>query len=215
MGPFQGNRQWLYEAINSALDQTYPIAHLVIIDDMAGLKDYDVPLANTTLWHSPWRLGVAAAFNIGVALSPTNCVFMLGSDDTLEQTCIANCAWKYEHVQRPDYTYFFVGVRYSDGREDQYAPCHAAMVTQTLWRHSGGFPPESGVGTSDANFISVLMANPDAGHLVCVNAHSPLYNYRVHDDTDTAKKAEWQHVIIETRNILTREWPNAWKPGNA
>lgn len=214
VGPFKGNREWLNECINSALDQTLPPAQLIIIDDMAGLKKHDVPIAVSRLWHSPWRLGVASAFNVGVALSETNCVFMLGSDDTLEQTCLANCAFKYEHVQKPDLSYFYVGVRYSDGREDQYTPCNAAMATKTLWNHTGGFPVEAASGAPDAAFISILMgAGGAAGELVCVNPHTPLYNYRVHPDTDTSKKGTWQGVILETRNLVTLEWATPeWTP---
>lgn len=216
VGPYEGNRKWLQEAINSALNQTQPIEHLVIIDDMAGIKDYEVPMAGCTLWHSPWRLGVASAFNIGVALAPTNYTFMLGSDDTLAETCIANCSFAIERARNPELSYFYVGVRYSDGREDQFLPCHAAMVSKTLWRHTGGFSPEMGSGASDAAFISIMLGNPDAGELICVNRSNPLYNYRVHDDTDTAKKANWQGVILATRDILTREWStNAWKPDDS
>ena len=205
VGPYPGNVQWLDECINSALDQTHQPAQLIIIDDGADLKREDLP-HGTKLWHSPWQLGVAAAFNVGVGLSTTNCIFMLGSDDTLEEQCLAACADKYERTDRRDLSYFWTGVRYSDGREDQYLPCHAAMVTQTLWHHCGGFPPESASGAPDAALISILLGNKDAGDLVCVNPHMPLYNYRVHDDTDTARRAEWQGVILSTRDILTRTW---------
>lgn len=205
VGPSEANKRWLTDAINSALDQTVQPEQLIIIDDGAGLHKYDVPFG-ARLWQSPWRLGVASAFNVGVALAPTNCVFMLGSDDTLEPTCLENCLWKYDHVARPDLSYFWVGVKYSDGREDQYLPCHAAMVTQTLWRHTGGLPLEAASGASDAALISILWGNPDAGDLICVNDKQPLYNYRVHPDTDTAQRGAWQGVILETRDILTREW---------
>lgn len=205
VGPSPANKRWLTDAINSALNQTVQPYQLVVIDDGANLKEWEVPFG-TMLWRSPWRLGVASAFNVGVSLSPTNCVFMLGSDDTLEPTCLENCLWKYEHVQEPDLSYFWVGVRYSDGREDQYLPCHAAMVTQTLWQHVGGFPPETAVGAPDAALISIMLGNKGAGNLVCVNNKEPLYNYRVHPETDTASRGAWQGVILEVRDILTREW---------
>lgn len=205
VGPSDANKRWLTDAINSALDQTVQPEQLIIVDDGANLHKWEVPFG-TLLWKSPWRLGVASAFNVGVGLSPTNCVFMLGSDDTLEETCLENCLWKYGHVARPDLSYFWVGVRYSDGREDQYLPCHAAMVTQTLWRHTGGLPIEASTGASDAALISIMWGNSDAGDLICVNDKQPLYNHRIHPEQDTASKGEWQNIILATRDLLTREW---------
>ena len=57
-------------------------------------------------------------------------------------------------------------VVYNDG-EVQEAACNAAMVTQGLWRLTGGFPPETAVGAPDAALVSIMLANsPRAGEFV-------------------------------------------------
>jgi len=156
------------------------------------------------IWRSPWRLGVGAAFNAGVGLAFGDCVFMLGSDDTLEPQCLAMCEEEF-HAMRGADAYYYVDLRYSDGRPDQSVPCNAAMVTKGFWRKSGGFAPESGSGAPDAALISAMMVN-DPDSLVRVQSPSPLYVYRVHEGTDTAGRERWQGIILETRDILTETW---------
>jgi hypothetical protein len=100
-----------------------------------------------------------------------------------------------------------VGVRYSDTGETQELACNAAMVTKSLWRRTGGFPIQSASGAPDAALLSIIIGNyPRAGRHWPVADGKPLYNYRRHVEADTASKASWQRVILETRDLVTREW---------
>lgn len=226
VGPFSTDQQWLEECLESVRAQTRRADEVLIIDDMAGLVKGDIrideerddglchawdgPLAGCNIWYSPWRLGVGHAFNFGVALAKNELVFMLGADDTLHPECLERCVAAYEgdSPEARDLTYYFVGVQYLDGRvgSKQFVACNAAMVTKSLWRRCGGFAVESASGAPDAALISVMMVHPDAGRFVGVGEGMCLYNYRSHANTDTAKRAAWQGIILETRNVLTRDW---------
>lgn len=214
VGPNPSNRRWLDQAVLSVSDQTWAKRgdggiNLVLIDDMAELGPINFVPSNlsVSVWRAPWYMGVAHAFNVGVALAPSELVFMLGSDDWLEPECIEKCVEAFEERHNDPLGYYYVGVRYSDTGETQTVPCHAAMVTRALWRRTGGFPIQSASGACDAAFLSILMGNyPKAGRHWPVADGAPLYNYRRHNDTDTASKASWQGVILETRNLVTREW---------
>lgn len=160
------------------------------------------------VWRAPWRLGVAQAFNMGVALSAEGGVFMLGSDDEMLPNCLEQCEKAWAKEEDPGGCYFWVGVHYLDEREDpnQFTPCNTAMVSPDLWRRNGGYPPEAGSGACDAALISAMMVHREAGKLVCVNHDQPLANYRPHGETDTAGRAPWQGIILATRDILTTTW---------
>lgn len=160
-----------------------------------------------TLWPSPWRLGVAHAFNMGVAIASSELVFMLGADDRLLPNCLAECVRSYE---KHGDGFHWVGVEYSDDRPNQYVPCGAAMVTKTLWRETGGFPTQSAVGASDAALISILMRHmPEK--LICVNKRKPQYWYRSWDESETAHAGPWQGSILEVRHRVTELWEKpAW-----
>lgn len=212
VGPEKHHQQWLDEAIRSVREQTLSAdkIEILLIDDMAEVlrgRWYDTKdtMMLPQIWRAPWRLGIPAAYNCGVALASNECVFMMGSDDRLLPRCLELCLASYESHGRRDY-YYGVGVAYSDGREDQYIPCHAAMVTKGLWRNTGGFPPESAVGAPDAALLSIILGNDELAKPVCVNGQMPLYWYRVHDQTDTAGRGPWQGSILAVRDLLTKEW---------
>lgn len=187
----------------SVKNQTYkePIT-LLLIDDMARLPEIVDPFIQ--VWRSPWRLGVAHAFNMGIALAKTELVVMLGSDDLMEADAIERAVLTWEkHKQRHAYYYF--GVRYMDTSELQTLPCGEAMVTKGLWDMTGGFPVESASGAPDAAFISIMLTYFPS-YLIPIADGAPLINYRRHNESDTAGKAPWQGVILSTRDLLTRSW---------
>jgi glycosyltransferase involved in cell wall biosynthesis len=213
IGPSEANKRWLDECVLSVSNQTWNRpdkggVHLTVVDDMADASLHMIPsdLAYS-VWKSPWYLGVAHAFNIGVAVSPTELVFMLGSDDWLEPECIEACVEEYNAKHGDPYAYFSVGVRYLDTGETQDLACHAAMVSKSLWRRTGGLPIQASTGASDAALLSIMLGNyPRAGRIWKVADGKPLYNYRRHNETDTASKGAWQGVILETRHLVTLEW---------
>jgi len=211
VGPSEANRRWLPDALKSVREQTRPADEILIISDMAPILR---GISGCRIWHTPWRLGIAAAFNCGVALAKYECVFMMGSDDWLEPDCLEKCMEVYEEEGKPGNVFFFVGVRYDDEREEkeQYTPCNAAMVTKRLWRATGGFPPQCSSGAMDAAFCSIFWNRPEICRFLGVEYEKKtLYNYRVHLESETAYLGPWQGVILETRDLLTSLWkPPEW-----
>ena len=215
VGPEAHHQEWFRECLESVRLQTYAADEILIISDMAKLDSDLMEEFDVTVWKSPWRLGIAAAMNFGVALAKNELVFMLCADDTLNSQCLAFCARTYGKM--PEETrgnaYYFVGVKYLDGREEdeQFIPCGAAMVTKSLWKQCGGFPPESSSGAPDAALISIMMVHQAAGECIGVGRGRSLYNYRPHANSDSAKRQPWQGVILNTRDIVTRNWkPPEW-----
>ncbi len=206
VGPEKHHQDYLQECLSSVAAQTLQPAEVLVIDDMAGLR----AIEGCRIWHTPWRLGVAAAYNAGVALAENELVFMLGADDKLMPTCLEHCVKKYEKHSRRD-GYYWVSVEYSDGREVQFEPCNLAMVTKGLWKLTGGFAPEVGSGACDAAFLSILLGNDMLPLAHPVGFAKPLAWYRVHSKSDTAGRAPWQNVILQTRKLLTDTWKQpAW-----
>lgn len=208
VGPSEANKRWLDEAIESCRTQTYTPDELLLIDDGAGLKDTDLSGWVKTI-KMPWRTGISHAFNYGIMLAAHELVFMLGSDDTLEPTCLERCVQAYEALHGKD-AYYAVTVKYMDTGEIQSAPCNAAMVTKGFMHISGGFPIESSVGCGDSMLLSICLAHSlpvyQVGYVLGEDPELPLYNYRRHNGTWTAGLAQRQEIIHLTRDAVTRDW---------
>lgn len=214
VGPHEANKRWLDEAINSCLENISYCEEILIIDDSQS------DLRNSDWFHEyryqhlfsmytmPWRTGISHAFNYGVALARNDLVFMLGSDDTLEPTCLEQCYKAYEKTNKRD-GYYSVPIRYMDTGEVQTAPCNAAMTTKGFWRYTGGFPVESAIGMGDSIFLSICLAHKLpvywVGYLVN-DEETPLYNYRRHPDIHTYKIGKYFGILDQLRDILTRDW---------
>lgn len=221
VGPYEANKRWLLECIHSIEMQTMQPHDIIIINDGAieyknWTDSYPIDKSSSmweyyTAYNFPMRLGISHAFNAGVALAETECVFMLGSDDTLEPTCLERCWEAYNKTNQAD-GYYSVPIKYMDTGEIQTAPCNAAMVTRNFWKMTGGFPIESAIGMGDSIFLSICIAHKLPVYWVGAltnDEETPLYNYRRHLDIHTYKIGKYFGILDELRNILTRDWiPN-------
>lgn len=195
IGPKPHHREFLGEMLESLkLQKTLP-NEVIIVDDGSNSTELQAiqfgDLANHTyvrVYQQPWNVGMVACWNCGVGLARNELVLLVGADDRLYGDCIDECYRAWLREQEP-LGYYYLGVKYSDGR-DQNVPCNAAMVTKTLWRHTGGFPPQSAVGAPDHIFLSLLLCAAKDGRTtakiirVC---NDMLYWYRVSDTAETGK----------------------------
>lgn len=207
VGPFKGNKDWLDEAVDSCFNQTMPATEVLLIVDGADLpRDYYMRRVHEKtyirVWRAPWRLGISHAFNFGVMMSVDQCVFMLGSDDTLEPTALEECYKAYLDHDKAD-GYYSVPIKYMDTQEVQTAPCNAAMTTKGFWRKTGGFPIETAIGVGDSTLLSICLAHKLPVYQV---GDTPLYNYRRHPDIHTFKLGKWWGVVDQIRSICTEDW---------
>lgn len=228
VGPYEVYKRWLGECLESVKAQTMQPSEFLIVDDMADIKfselrplwdrsvvcnredfqgrrfltEHKVDVA--TLWLAPWRIGDVGAFNCGVALAKNDLVFLLSCDDTLEPDCIEQCYAEWTANKQRD-AYYWVANHYMDGQPDQALPFSAGMVTKGLWRETGGFPVEATGCGGDAALHSILLTYlPD--RLVKVAGGRPLYNVRVHAESETAKAGPWLGIMGEVRGLLTKQW---------
>jgi glycosyltransferase involved in cell wall biosynthesis len=213
VGPEEHHCRWLAECLDSIGSQMLPPREILLVDDMHDLARHDpwildmIGDPDIRIYRPPWRLGVGAAFNAGIAEARSDAVFMLGADDRMLPRCLERCLLAYEENDRRD-AYYSVTIRYDDGREQplQDLPCNEAMVTKGLWQLTGGFPPESAVGAPDAALISIMLRHMPE-RLVRVEPQSePLVEYRVHGESDTAARGPWQGAILAARDVLTSAW---------
>ena len=222
VGPRLHHQTWLGKCIDSVLSQCKNDDELVLIDDMAALDINALRDKRITIWRSPWLLGCAAGWNIGIRIAKNKLCLMMAADDWLEANCLSILAdtWrKYTDVLG----YYHLTIKYvaEPGASFNWPalqdlPCNAAMVHKELWWHTGGFPLCAGVGAPDALFISVLLKyGAKAGNLIPVAKGTPLYNVRVHPNQETSNSGGYWNDIISIRDKYTANWrPIDWQRVN-
>ena len=201
VGPDPHYKQYLPECLESVRTQSKPPSSIILVDDMAGLDP--VAYADCNIWRSPWRLGIPAVANIGYMLSRTDLVFQLSCDDRLMPRCLEMCWHEWERRKDP-LGFYWVDIEYSTG-EKQALPTGHAMIHKDLWRHTGGYPVESGVGACDHIFINMLMEHPEAGHLWRVPG-GPLYWHREHELQYTKHQNVHPSTIADVRQVFSQRW---------
>lgn len=236
VGPFPANKRWLGECLDSVAAQSILPNEVILIDDGAQLDKWPLlspypqytiagkepvdwyyytrePLAFTDIavYKTPWRTGVSHAFNYGIALSTQPCVFMLGSDDTLEPTCLERCLEAYYTKDKAP-GYYSVPVRYmnTNPEEIQTLPCNAAMVTRDWFLNTvGGFPIQTAIGRGDSAVLSICMKHNLpvywVGHITNADL-TPLYNYRTHPEFWTAQAGRYHDELTSIVNKLTEDY---------
>lgn len=171
VGPLARNVERLGECIDSLLSQTQAPEQILVIDSGHPFRD---PLSGLPeqceILRLPWAVGIVSSYNIGIASARNNLCFMMGSDDTLMPGCMEQCfrAWESQNHQ---VGWYYVGVQYSDGREQNCA-CMAAMVSQELWARLKGFELGSDYGFNSLNMptrsceivaLSKMLIDPNIG----------------------------------------------------
>jgi glycosyltransferase involved in cell wall biosynthesis len=208
VGPNPVYKKWLRSCIASVHTQTYEADEILLIDDMAHLDRIRAEVNKCMVWKTPWLSGVAHAFNFGVALARNECVFMLGSDDKLYPECLEKVAKAYVDIG-DELGYYGVTCDIQDyGYQDLLN--NAAMVTKSLWNHTGGFPiPQAAMSPPDAMLLSIMMYHMQ-DHLHKVDQGNPLYWVRRHPDQAGHIYNQYP-LSVNARDKITREWrPPKW-----
>jgi glycosyltransferase involved in cell wall biosynthesis len=214
VGPESHHAAYIDVCLRSIDEQDWPYTVVVLVDDMHGSIWAAQPEVPFITYEPPWRLGVAGAFNAGVAVAlgtpwrmhdwaTPDLALMLGADDWLEPGALSALAATYENNLGADGFYWFA-IRYvGDEREDkeQGLPCNFAAVTRDFWRETGGFSPEMGAGQMDAALVSALLVHKSES-LIRV-PDGPWCNIRVHSDQQGRQVPPG---LIEIRDWVTRTY---------
>lgn len=234
VGPDSCYKEYLVDAVQSVLDQTYRVFEIILIDDAAEIDvyaatkeeiEYSTPeLCHEVefytfknrlwpwfkLWVTPWNLGYAQAFNCGVGLvhPSSNLIMCLAADDKLMPDAVKDCVETYQANNNKD-AWYNMSYELQDGTTHS-AFNNICMVTKNLWKWLGGYPP-SGFAAPDALLISILMKHaPD--RLIKVKEGKINCWLRQHKDQDTLKQAAFfmaSGVVNTIRNMETERFvPN-------
>lgn len=211
VGPCMRHRTHLPEMIRSIEEQTMRPGEVVFVDDgstaMGGdaLPDLRVGNVRVKLVRNRWNLGVTNSMNVGVSSSAFDLSIMACADDKLLPRCVELC-WRAWERSQVELGYYYLGVRYSTGQEQNVA-CGVAMVTRALWKYTGGFFPECAVGAGDHIWLSAMLGSQNRGvnrAQILRVSDEVLYWYR-QDSNEATSRNIWP-AIEAVRDKYTETW---------
>jgi len=205
VGPYEHNRKWLGECMNSIYPQLRENDTIVLVYEPPN--DSDAILASRVLTKiiEPCRLGIPAMVNLSVAHAQNNHVLLMNSDDKLLPGAIdaVRAAWDRH---RDFHGWYYLNSAFSDGRYIQRAASGVAMVYKPYFLELGGYPPESAVGGPDWMFLS-LMSHQNLIKLYPVSDDTVYHWHRVHPDQESAKRrGDWDEAMSATHEALVKTW---------
>ncbi len=199
--------QYLPEAIQSVLDQTYQDFEIIVVDD--GSTDEltkkvlaEINYPKVRVIHQENK-GLPVARNVGIREAKGEFIVPLDADDKLDPTYLEKCLWMFEHnpgigfvytVTQTfgDYEYFF-GFKEYNFREllsENFIPA-TACFRKSDWSRIGGYE-ERLSSYEDWEFWIHLGKEGIFGVLL----PEPLFFYRKHGDSMLETKGKPNHAMI-------------------
>jgi glycosyltransferase involved in cell wall biosynthesis len=203
--------QWIAEAIESCLNQTYPEIEVIIIDDSSTDQSLRIiqQYANRVTWRTINHCGGSAARNVGIALANGEYIQFLDADDYLLPEKIARQVqhlentkadivygdWRYQR-HRSDGTYFLDKITLAETHEDileallrdWWVAVAAILYTKAAIQKSQGWDATL-LAAQDRDFL--LSAVINGATVVYQPGCSAIYRRPDHPTVSSYSKNRW------------------------
>lgn len=198
--PCYNDAQYIEQAINSALNQTYINKEVIVVDDgsnaetKAVLKKIEPKITKLITQENK---GQSTARNVGIREAKGNYILVLDSDDFFEPTFCEKAIEIFIKQKATKLVTCFATLLLADGSIVIHEPkggtisnfmySNDALGTSLFkkedWECIGGYDEDMRKGFEDWEFFIRLLKDGGAAEVI----HEPLYNYRKRNDSTTSK----------------------------
>lgn len=198
--PCYNDAQYIEEAVNSALNQTYPSIEVIVVDDgsnMATKKVLKTLEPQITKLITQENRGQSTARNVGIKAANGDFIVTLDSDDFFEPTFCEKAIKAVMDNTEVKIVSCYTYLLYENGAKEIFATAggdlksflcknHAlgsAMFRKKDWELCGGFDENMTSGYEDWEFYIRLLTQGG----MAFSIKEPLYTYRKRSNTTTDK----------------------------
>ena len=212
--------QYVEQAINSALNQTYPHKEIIVVDDGSNFKTKEILKQlepKITKLISQENQGQSKARNVGIEASKGDYILVLDSDDYFESTFCEKAISFFLNDVDVKIVSCFANLLFEDGALSVYEPqggdisdflctnnsLGTSLFKKSDWVNCGGYDEGMRKGYEDWEFFIRLLKSGGNAKIV----QEPLYNYRKRKESTTKvankNKYELLHYIYTKHKDLT------------
>lgn len=211
--PCYNYAHFLGECLQSVMEQTIGAWEAIVVDDAstqgnAGAEIAKFPDPRIRFFRHEHNLGAGTTFNTAFNHSRYPYLFLLSADDKLSPHFLEYI--RTVLLEKPAVDVVTVNLQLfgdNDGvweypvrdayamTQRQWIPGPASVLKRCVWEKAGGYyeGPELKSGNLDWDFwLSVMKQGPEVIHIP-----RALYQYRVHGNSITSKRADDDHKIHE------------------
>lgn len=198
--PCYNDAQYIEQAVNSALNQTYANKEVIVIDDgsnietKAVLKKLETKITKLITQENK---GQSTARNVGIKEAKGNFILVLDSDDFFEPTFCEKGIPVFLENKAVKLVTCEANLLYTNGSIEIYKPkggtisnfmyyndaLGTSLFKKEDWQDCGGYDESMRKGFEDWEFFIRLLKNGGNAEVI----HEPLYNYRKRNDSTTSK----------------------------
>ena len=198
--PCYNDAQFIQQAVDSALGQTYTNKEIIVVDDGSdqetkrNLKDISPTIDKLITQENS---GQANARNRGIAEAKGEFILVLDSDDFFEPTFCEKAIQKIHQNEDLKIVSCYTWLLFVDGSKKIYKPTGGAidqflfsnsaigcsLFKKSDWETVGGYDEQMRAGFEDWEFFIRLLKTGGAAYIL----KEPLFYYRKRQNTTTAR----------------------------
>ncbi|MGQ7945248.1 glycosyltransferase family A protein [Flavobacterium sp. WC2509] len=208
--PCYNDWQYVEQAVNSALNQTYVNKEVIVVDDGSNAKTKEVLKRlepKITKLITQENQGQSKARNVGIKASKGNYILVLDSDDYFELTFCEKAILFFLNDDEVKIVSCFANLLLEDGTSSVYKTqggeisdflgannaLGTSLFKKSDWVNSGGYDESMRKGFEDWEFFIRLLKN--GGYTKVIQ--EPLYNYRKKNNSTTTIANSKKYELLE------------------
>jgi glycosyltransferase involved in cell wall biosynthesis len=189
--PCYNDWQYIEQAVNSALNQTYPNKEVIIVDDGSNAKTKEILKRlepKITKLITQENQGQSKARNVGIEASKGGYILVLDSDDFFEPSFSEKAIQVFINKKSVKLVTCQANLLFEDGSSRIFTPkggtiadfilnnnaLGTSMFKKEDWRMCGGYDEEMRNGFEDWEFFIRILKKGGIAEVI----QEPLYNYR-------------------------------------
>ena len=208
--PCFNDAQYIEQAVDSAINQTYENIEVIVIDDGSNAETKSVLKKleyKVTKLITQENQGQSAARNRGIEIAKGDFILVLDSDDYFETTFCEKAIFLFKTNDSIKIVTSHVNILINEMKSSVYIPAGglvedfllsngatgSCMFKRNDWQESGGYDEVMRKGFEDWEFYIRLLKSGGQANVI----QEVLFNYRKRQDSTTSKANLIRYELLE------------------